>query len=102
MEIKYENLEKIDELVLKVNQLLENTNPEKRWLNINEAAYYLGYSKDHLHKLKNDELIQGKHYYKKGKLLFDKYALDEWVTTYKSNDINTSEIVSDILEDIAC
>jgi len=102
MEIKYENLEKIDELLTKVNQILENTNSEKRWLNINEAAHYLGYSTDHIHKLKNDQLIEGKHFFKKGKLLFDKYALDEWVMSYRTNDINASEIVSNILENIAC
>ena len=53
---------------------------EKKWLSTKELAEYLDYSQDRLHKLKGDEFIEGVHYYKrKGKLLFDKNKIDNWV-----------------------
>ena len=100
MDIKLENLAKIDEIL---NILLQQkTNYlEKRWLNINETAYYLGYSKEYIHKLKDSSFILNKHYYKKsGKLLFDKVELDNWVTTTTINKIDPKDIASDILKDL--
>jgi hypothetical protein len=73
---------------------------EKRWLNVAETAYYLGYSKDHIHKLKTDHLIEGKHYHKKaGRLLFDKLELDKWVISSK-NMLNPKEIANMVLKDL--
>ena len=82
MEINFENLKKIN-LILEKIEILENKiSSEKRWLNSDQAANYLGYSKDHIHRLKDNYLIENKHYYKKaGKVLFDKLELDNWVTT---------------------
>jgi hypothetical protein len=73
---------------------------EKRWLNVSEAAYYLGYSKDHIHKLKTEHFLEGKHYYKKiGRVLFDKVELDKWVTFSPANkDINS--IANKLLEGV--
>ena len=77
MEINFDNLKKIDTILEKIEILEQKINSEKRWLNINEASNYLGYSKDHIHKLKESYFIENKHYYKKsGRILFDKLELD--------------------------
>ena len=73
---------------------------EKRWLNVTETAYYLGYSKDHIHKLKTNHFIEGVHFYKKaGRVLFDKAELDKWVISSK-NMISPQEIASVVLKDL--
>lgn len=100
MEINFENLHKIDEILQKMNILEQKINGEKRWLNVNEASHYLGYSKDHIHKLKDNFFIENKHYYKKaGRILFDKIELDNWVKT-SSSKIEPNEIVQNILKDL--
>lgn len=82
MNIAFDNLELIPELLneLKVlNTKLDNAN-SKRWLNVDEIAKYLGYSKDHIYKLKTSSFLENTHFYKKGgKILFDRVAIDEWV-----------------------
>ncbi|MAC84788.1 MAG: hypothetical protein CL624_11715 [Arcobacter sp.] len=71
----------IIQILKALDEKIENK-VEKRWLNVSETAYYLGYSKDHIHKLKANHFIESKHYYKKaGRVLFDKLELDKWVTT---------------------
>ncbi|CAM3490276.1 helix-turn-helix domain-containing protein [Arcobacter aquimarinus] len=92
MNLAFENLEKINNILEKLEQLENKILGEKRWLNTKEASYYLGYSKDHIHKLKDSHLIEGKHYFKKaGRILFDKLELDNWVTTsFSKNDIKSS------------
>lgn len=102
MNIPFENLAKIDEILnLLKNQQTETI--EKRWLNINETASYLGYSTDRIHKLKGDSFIEGLHFYKRsGKLLFDKIILDKWVLgidrlNYQNNSIDIESKVDEIL-----
>lgn len=92
MNLAFENLEKINNILEKLEQLENKILGEKRWLNTKEASYYLGYSKDHIHKLKDSHLIEGKHYFKKaGRILFDKLELDNWViTSFSKNDIKSS------------
>ncbi len=59
-------------------------NNQKRWLNTQEAAAYLGYSTDGINKLKGVHLFKDWHYFKKaGKILYDRHALDEWVLETK-------------------
>ncbi|TLS99572.1 helix-turn-helix domain-containing protein [Aliarcobacter cibarius] len=100
MEILFENLKKIDTIVEKLEALELKISGEKRWLNVSEASNYIGYSKDHIHKLKDNHLIEGKHYFKKaGRVLFDKLALDNWVTISAKN-INPKEIAESILKDL--
>jgi len=100
MNIKFENLEKIDELLKRMDKLEEKLFSTKRWLNIQETAHYLGYSKDHVHKLKNEHLIQGKHYHKQaGRILFDKGELDNWVTQEK-NTLDVIDIANDVFKDL--
>ena len=100
MNIKFENLEKIDELLKRMDRLEEKILGEKRWLNIKEASHYLGYSKDHLHKLKNEYFIESKHYHKKaGRVLFDKVELDNWVTI-SVNIFDPHKIANEVLKDL--
>jgi len=99
MDIKFENLAKIDE-ILNLLQQQKNNAIEKRWLNTSETAIYLGYSKEHIPKLKNSYFIDGVHYHKKaGRVLFDKYELDNWVTA-SQHSINPKEIAKEILKDL--
>ena len=100
--IEMENINLIKEIAKDIELIKKSieTQSEKRWLNIKEASNYLGYSQDHLHKLKNSYLIEGKHYFKKaGKLLFDKIALDTWVQSSISIS-DPNEIAKSILKDL--
>lgn len=100
--IEMENINLIKEIAKNIELIKKSieTLGEKRWLNIKEASNYLGYSQDHLHKLKNSYLIEGKHYFKKaGKLLFDKIALDTWVQSSISMS-DPKEIAKSILKDL--
>lgn len=99
MDIKYEYLELIPKLLDEIKAMKQNINSEKRWLNVTEVASYIGYSKDRIHALTNDEFIEGKHYFKKGKLLFDKFELDKWVIGDHS-EMNPKQIVNQVLENI--
>ncbi len=100
MNIPFENLEKINTIIDKLNSLEQKISVEKRWLNVGETAKYLGYSKDHIHKLKNEYFFEGVHYYKKaGRILFDKLELDKWVTTYETKE-DVKEIVNHVLKEV--
>ncbi len=100
MNIKFENLEMIEEIINKLSLLEKKVSSEKRWLNVSETAHYLGYSKDHIHKLKTEYFIQGIHYHKKaGRILFDKFELDKWVTTSLSKT-DANDIVNKVLNSI--
>ncbi len=100
MNLKLENLEKIDDILHKLNSLEQKVSSPKRWLNVKETATYLGYSKDHIHKLKNSYFTDGLHFHKKaGRVLFDKYELDNWVTS-TFNEIDVDAIVKDIVKDL--
>lgn len=100
MEISFENLKKIDTILEKLESLESKISSEKRWLNTKEASFYLGYSKEHIYKLKDSYLIEGKHYFKKaGRVLFDKLELDNWVqTTYLK--ATPESIVDSILKEL--
>ncbi len=99
MEINFENLAKIDE-ILQILQKQQVDIIEKRWLNVSETAHYLGYSKDHIHKMKSDTFILDVHYYKKaGRLLFDKIELDNWVTQTE-HKLSPKDIANEILKDL--
>ena len=95
----FNNLELIPKLLEEIKSLKQSISPEKRWLNVTEVANYIGYSKDRIHALTSTEFIEGKHYYKKGKLLFDRVELDSWVTNDNSK-ISPKEIVNQVLKDL--
>lgn len=100
MNLKFENLEKIDDILNKLNALEQKITSPKRWLNTKETAIYLGYSKDHIHKLKDTYFIEGQHFYKKaGRVLFDKTELDNWVTS-SITLIDIDTIVKDVVKDL--
>lgn len=77
---------------------------DKRWLNVKELSTYLGYSKDHIYKLKDDVFLENIHFYKKmGKIIFDRVAIDSWmVGKENTDDINQSrrQIVDNVLSSI--
>ena len=103
MNIAIENLDLLPEVLDRLKNIekrLENSYG-KRWLSVEEAAKYLSYSKDRIYKIKAEELVEGKHYFKKGKILFDKFALDEWVLSgYKNEQINVKQKVDEIIESV--
>ncbi len=100
MNLKFENLEKIDDIMNKLNYIEQKISSPKRWLNVKETAIYLGYSKDHIHKLKDTHFTSGLHYHKKaGRVLFDKVELDSWVTS-TFNEIDVDTIVKDVIKDL--
>lgn len=106
MIIEMENINLLKEMAKDI-ELIKNTlnnQTAKRWLNVKELATYLGYSKDHIYKLKEDTFLENIHFYKKtGKILFDRVAVDSWVMEGNNyHDINKSrrQIVDNILSSI--
>lgn len=82
MNIAFENLAKIDELVKKFDMLEKKLYGEKRWLSTSELAEYIPYTKETINKkIQNGELISGVHFYQQSKMrIFDKFKIDEWIT----------------------
>ena len=77
----------------------------KRWLSTKELSQYLDYSQDRIHKLKGSEFIEGIHYYKRsGKLLFDRYQIDNWVQGIETHNLaysfNVEESINNIIENL--
>lgn len=96
----FENLELIPKLLEQLESLEQKVSSEKRWFNVAQTANYLGYSKDHIHKLKADYFQEGVHFHKKaGRILFDKNELDKWVTSSK-NMMNSKDIANEVLKDL--
>ena len=62
----------------------------------------LGYSNDHIYKLRDGEFIEDIHFHKKGKLLFDRIEIDKWVINGSNNDQNTlaKKRVNEILDSV--
>ena len=101
MEIKLENLNLLEQIANDITLIKKEINSKttKRWFCVKELAIYLSYSKDRIYKLKDDVFLEGIHFYKKGgRVLFDRFEIDKWVTT--TNNIDTSKKVNDILNDI--
>ena len=100
MQINFENLEKINDILVKLESLESKIYSTKRWLSTNELAEYLGYSKDSIDTLvESGELRKDTHYYqKKRKRLFDKSRIDMWVI--ESNN-SVDSIVNDIISSIS-
>lgn len=99
MQINFENLEKINDILIKLESLESKICNSKRWMSTNELAEYLGYSKDSIDSLvESGELKKDTHYYqKKRKRLFDKFKIDLWVTESNTSvDLIVNEIISSI------
>ena len=105
MNIEFESLKllpRIFELIENVNRQLENVHA-KRWMSAKELADYLSYSTDRIYKIKDEQLIEGIHFFKKsGKILFDRVAIDSWVVGKDTFETNQSQrqIVDNILSSI--
>ena len=81
MDFKFENLEKIDDIIIKLNTLESKMQSFKRWLSTTELSKYIPYSKETINKkVQNEELICGIHFYQNQKIrMFDKLKIDEWI-----------------------
>ena len=102
MTVEFESLKllpRMFELIEKLSRQLEEGNA-KRWLSVKELATYLSYSSDRIYKIKEEQFIEGIHFFKKsGKILFDRVAIDSWVVgkdTLETN-IEQRQIVDNIL-----
>ncbi len=102
MEIKLENLDLIPEILekLKIIEQRLDASGTKRWLNVEETSHYIGYSKDRIYNLKSEVFIEGIHYHKKGKLLFDRYELDKWIMGDNRSNKNSKKIVDDLMASV--
>lgn len=103
--IEMENINLIKEMAKDIELIKKalSNQTDKRWLNVKELSAYLGYSKDHIYKLKDDVFVEQIHFYKKtGKIIFDRVAIDSWMVGKESDDINQSrrQIVDNILSSI--
>lgn len=102
MNVDFENLNKITEIVTQINELkkmIQDGRIEKKWLNTDETAFYLGYSKSKIADLTSRDWQEGVHYYKPaGRKIFNKEKLDEWVIG--GSDMNTDQIISDVFSGI--
>lgn len=105
MKIDLTPLQEIPKVVKKLEIIDKklDSNIEKRWLNTQELANYTGYKFETIKsKIKNHEFILGVHYFKRdGKLLFDKFEVDNWVMgitpSNKEIESDYSNIVDDVL-----
>ncbi len=83
MDIKFENLAKIEQIVndLKIIKKQLNSNIEKRWLSTKELSLYIPYSTETINKKVQDEtFICGVHFYQHQKTrMFDRLKIDEWI-----------------------
>lgn len=106
MNVELEHLKLLPQMfeILEVMKQQLASAQNKRWFNTTELAKYLGYSKDRLYKIKEEHLIEGKHFFKKsGKILFDRVAIDSWVVGEdNTDDIDNQkrQIVDNVLSSI--
>lgn len=105
MEVKLENLNKIDELLIIVKEIAQSSTShhEKIWLSVKELAKYLDYSVDRIHKLKGTEFIENDHYFKSnGKLLFKKRRINDWVQgigrAERTNGMDVDSFIEEIIK----
>lgn len=65
-------------------------------MSVKELGKYLGYSNDHIYKLRDGEFIEDIHFHKKGKLLFDRIEIDKWVVGDQKNTALPSHKIVDV------
>lgn len=105
MEINFEHLNLIPQILEELKSLnaklssIGNATNQKRWLSTEELATYIGYSKDTIYKLKDDEFAEGVHWYKKGRIFFDRIAIDAWIVSGYNPDAkkNVSAMLDNII-----
>lgn len=83
MNVNFESLQQIPKLVALMEELIKLQKEgtiEKKWMNVEETAFYLGYSKDKVYKLIQEEWVEGVHYHKPtGRVIVEKEKIDLWV-----------------------
>ena len=107
MEVNFEHLNLIPQILEELKSLnaklssAQNATSQKRWLSTEELATYIGYSKDTIYKLKDDEFTEGVHWYKKGRIFFDRVAIDEWIRSGYNPDAkkNVNAMLDNIIAD---
>jgi len=105
MNIDFENLEKIPEMIelLKDINLKLNNQVQSNWLSVTQLTKYIDYSKSSIYKkIENNEFIQNIHYFRQDKkLMFDKNEIDNWIRgTYTTNNTNftsNESLIDDLL-----
>jgi len=108
MNLAFENLNKIDDILEKLEYLDSKISSEKRWLSTSETSEYLGYSKNSIDAMvKSGEFILGHHYYQRArKRIFDREILDKWVLGLDFSDCKTdfnsriNETIKDITDSV--
>lgn len=100
MNVNFEHLELIPRLFDELRAIKDGSNNLKKWLTVAELAEYIDYSKDRIHALCKSEFIEGKHFYKRGKLFFDREQIDKWIMSGSSSMIEPKDIVNNILKDL--
>lgn len=100
--IQMENINLIKDMAKDIETIKKSLSSmqSKRWLNTKELAFYLGYSKDRIYKLKEDVFIENLHFYKKtGKIIFDRVAIDDWMVGKENHETIQSQrhIVDNVL-----
>lgn len=104
MDIKFENLGKIDQLQkdleLIKKHIIEDTSTSKRWLSTKELSEYIPYTKETINKKVQDEtFVCGVHFYQKERMrIFDKQRIDEWIINAELNN-NKKALKESILKD---
>lgn len=105
MNIAFEHLALLPEILEKLTLIEKNMSnfEAKRWMNVKEVGKYLGYSTDHIYKLRDEEFTEGIHFHKKGKLLFDRLEIDKWVirgsnNLHQATKDNVNKIIELVLE----
>jgi excisionase family DNA binding protein len=83
MNVNFENLNKIEEILITLKKIEQNNIIQKRWLSVKELSEYINYSKDRIYSMLDSEFIENKHFYRKGKILFDRLEVDAWITSSK-------------------
>jgi excisionase family DNA binding protein len=107
MNVNFENLEKIEEILTLVVELrnMKMNEIKKRWLTTDELSDYIGYSKETISKkVKDGEFELDKHYYKpERKLMFDKNAIDKWIMGIDDGAQfeSVNNIVNNVLGEVA-
>jgi len=104
MNVALENLELLPQILEKLTLMERNMENFhlKRWMNVKELSHYLGYSEDHIYKLKEDVFCESIHFFKRGKLFFDRIEIDKWVINGSNDDQNAlaKKRVHEILDSV--
>lgn len=101
--IDFNKLHEISEVLAIVKKLEKeiSSKVEKRWLTVRELSKYIGYSTNTIYKMINTEFLFNVHYYRPtGKVMFDKFAIDNWIIgvgTVVPANIITNEIIDKLL-----